>query len=110
MDKVLSSDENIRVLLIRIEEMAKELDNELAVNEKLADQNIELKKHLAEIKNKTKVIPHPSTIKALADGLQDSEKRVEQLKEALLVSISLIPEVSVNRHMIDRLRRIAQSY
>lgn len=110
LQSTLTTEETIKVLLLKIDDLTKALDHESSVNDKYLDQNIELKRSLSEIKTRTKVQAHPSTIKTLTEAVRCSEQRVMQLQEALVVAITLIPELTVNRHMLERLRNLARSY
>lgn len=103
-------EELVRHLLSKISDLEKQLDHEIEVNTKLSDTNIFLKKEVAYLQVKTKLVAHPSTIATLTAGMQGYEARNIKLRESLVVAISLIPDNSHNKFQLEHLRRVVNSF
>ena len=97
---LLEKDDFIDQLKSQIANLENSLHNEMEVNESLSDMNIELKGLLS---GRPKVIPHPSSLKKLTEAVQRYAKRIEELQDALVFAVDMIP---ASRNVIPHIERL----
>jgi len=91
-----------------IEEIEDHLDSEMLVNDQLTDTNIRLKAEISKLKERLKLVAHPTTIGTLKAGLIQSEKNNKILSDNLQLAVDLIPRTEANEMYLRHLFEICQ--